>query len=67
MDQESDQNQTAQQEIQSIGGWPLTHDKLFREVFQWIELAKAFLWLVLPELIRTRLGIDGLTIEPRIF
>ena len=43
-----------------MGGWPLAHDKLFREVFQWFEPAKAFSRLVLPESIRTRLDIDGL-------
>jgi len=61
------ENQTTEQEIQSVGGWPLTHDKLFREVFQWIELAKAFLRFVLPVPILSRLDIDGLTIEPKDF
>jgi len=67
MDQESQRNQTEQQEIQSVGGWPLTHDKLFREVFQWIELAKAFLRFVLPGPILAKLNLDGLTVEPKDF
>ena len=72
MDQESpqnqeQQNQTLQQEIQAIGGLPLTHDKLFREVFQWLGLAKAFLRLVLSGPILAKLDLDRLTIEPREF
>jgi len=67
MDQESQQNEIVEQDIQSVGGWPLTHDKLFREVFQWIELARAFLRSVLPVPIQSRLDLDGLTIEPKDF
>jgi predicted transposase YdaD len=59
--------QTQQQELQEIGGLPFTHDKLFREVFAWIELAKAFLRIVLSEVILAKLDIDRLTIEPRDF
>ena len=67
MDQELSQNQTVEQELQSFGGLPLTHDKLFREMFQWLELAKAFLRSVLPVAILAKLELDGLTIEPKDF
>jgi len=66
MDQELPQNQTLQQELQEIGG-SLTHDKLFREVFQWLGLAKAFLRLVLSAPILAKLDLDRLTVEPRDF
>ncbi len=66
MDQETPQNQI-EQELQAFGGLPLTHDKLFREVFQWLELAKAFLRFVLPKKVLEKLDLDGLTIEPKDF
>lgn len=56
-----------ERELEVVGGLPLTHDKLFREVFQWIELAKAFLKKVLPKVVLERLDIDGLTVEPKDF
>jgi predicted transposase/invertase (TIGR01784 family) len=67
MNRESSQNQTIQQELQAVGGLPLTHDKLFREVFQWHELAKAFLRSVLSVAIQEKLDIDRLTVEPKDF
>jgi hypothetical protein len=66
MDQESSQNQTLQQELQDIGG-RFTHDMLFREVFEWLGVAKAFLRLVLSAPILAKLDLDRLTIEPRDF
>lgn len=48
MDQEPTQNQTAEQELQAAGGLPLTHDKLFREMFKSVDLARSFLKFVLP-------------------
>ena len=66
MDQESHQSRTVQQELQAIGS-SLTHDKLFREVFQWLGLAKAFLRLVLSGPILAKLDLDRLTIEPKDF
>jgi len=66
MDQESPQNQTFQQELQDIGE-RFTHDMLFREVFEWLGVAKAFLRLVLSAPILAKLDLDRLTIEPRDF
>ena len=66
MDQELLQNQTLEQELQEVGG-SLTHDKLFREVFQWLGLAKAFLRLVLPAPILAKLDLDRLRVEPKDF
>jgi len=67
MDRESPQDQTVQEELQALGGLPLTHDKLFRAVFQWLELAKAFLRLVLAAPILAKLDLDRLTVEPKDF
>ena len=67
MDQELSLDRTVQQEIQAIGGLPLTHDKLFREVFQWLGLAKAFLRVVLSAPILAKLDLDRLTVEPKDF
>jgi len=64
---QSPENQALQQELPDIGGLPLTHDKLFREVFQWLGLAKAFLRLVLSGPILAKLDLDRMTIEPRDF
>ena len=66
MDQGPLQNQALQQEFQDIGS-SLTHDTLFREMFQWLGLAKAFLRLVLSEPVLAKLDFDRLTIEPRDF
>jgi len=66
MDQEPLQNQTLQQELQDTEG-RFTHDMLFREVFEWLGVAKAFLRLVLSEPILAKLDLDRLTIEPRDF
>jgi len=66
MDQEPLQNQTLQQELQDIGG-RFTHDMLFREVFEWLGVAKAFLRLVLSASILAKLDLDRLTVEPRDF
>ena len=66
MNQEPLQNQTLQQELQDIGE-RFTHDMLFREVFEWLGVAKAFLRLVLAAPILAKLDLDRLTIEPRDF
>jgi hypothetical protein len=67
MDQELPQDPAIEQELQAAGGLPFTHDKLFREVFQWIELAKSFLRFKLPTPILEKLELDGLTVEPKDF
>jgi hypothetical protein len=40
---------------------------LFREVFEWLGVAKAFLRLVLAAPILAKLDLDRLTVEPRDF
>lgn len=66
MDQESSKYQI-EAELKAFGGMPFTHDKLFREVFQWVELAKAFLRIVLPGPVLAKLDLERLTIEPKDF
>ena len=52
--------------LRDIGG-RLTHDTLFREMFEWLGLAKAFLRLVLSGPILAKLDLDRLTVDPRDF
>ena len=66
MDQEPLQNQALQQKPPDTGG-RFTHDMLFREVFEWLGVAKAFLRLVLSAPILAKLDLDRLTVEPRDF
>jgi predicted transposase YdaD len=67
MDQELPPNRTVRQEMQALGGLPLTHAKLFKEMFQWLGLVRAFLRFVLPGPILAKLDLDNLTIEPGDF
>jgi hypothetical protein len=44
---------------------PLNHDEFFTGTFQTKRLAKGFLQVTLPDNLRERLDLDGLTFEPR--
>ena len=54
-------------ELKALASQPLTHDRLFREVFAWTELAEAFLRFVLPKKVLEKLDLDGLPVEPKDF
>ncbi len=54
-------------ELKALASQPLTHDRLFREVFAWSELAEAFLRFVLPKKVLEKLDLAGLTVEPKDF
>lgn len=58
---------TLAEELKAVGGLPLTHDKLFREMFQGVELARSFLRFVLPEPVLAKLDLSLLTVEPKDF
>jgi len=61
MDQELHQDRILHEELQAVDDLSFTHDKLFCEVFQWIELVKVSLRFVIPKSIRWRLDLDALT------
>lgn len=60
-------SQEVQEELRQIGGLPIMHDTFFQKMFEMLELARAFLRIVLSDAILRKLDLDKLSIEPKDF